>query len=300
MTDKTVQLTSKERVAFLKLRAETPDHKEFMRLLDAYLEVLRLSSHVMTHDTAETLVETREKLFEWARPQPRSSDLLRNWATKWAWQIPPAAQGELEALLKLGQREAAETPQPASKESALLVEILQHVKSAAESGDALALGSNAVHNLWMAIQTLGATPETRAPNCERHGQIVETGCPDCERALGRTAQETGAPHTTEDDFAHWLSYSGKGNRATAEQLRDWREAYFAGVEPTQKAGTGQCYLHPESTCPTPCQGGRKCVLEPAKATVRYPGMQICRKYTQNGPCLNEIDHQGECDGLPHL
>lgn len=37
----------------------------------------------------------------------------------------------------------------------LLAEILKQVKSAAEAGDALALGANAVHNLWQAIQALG-------------------------------------------------------------------------------------------------------------------------------------------------
>ena len=67
--------SKQERVEFLIRRSETPEHQEFMRLLNAYLEVLRLSSHIKTHDTAEPLVESREKLFEWARPASKTSAL---------------------------------------------------------------------------------------------------------------------------------------------------------------------------------------------------------------------------------
>lgn len=198
-------------------------------------------------------------------PQPEEKDLLRNWATKWAWQIPPAAQGELEllALWELRDRRAPETPAP-------LTDPLQIAMQAGSWFDRKDFQLNQreveVAKLIRAAQSAeycrGRDDHAKAAEVQRSA----AGFPP------RPAQETGAPHTTEDDFAHWLSYSGKGKRATAEQLREWREAYFAGagLEPTQKA------------------------------TVRYPGMQICRKYTQNGPCLNEIDHQGECDGLPHL
>jgi hypothetical protein len=36
------------------------------------------------------------------------------------------------------------------------------------------------------------------------------------------------------------------------------------------------------------------LVEP-KASARYPGMQICNKPTPHGPCLNEVDHEGDCD-----
>jgi hypothetical protein len=36
------------------------------------------------------------------------------------------------------------------------------------------------------------------------------------------------------------------------------------------------------------------LVEP-KASARYPGMQICNKPTPQGPCLNEVDHEGDCD-----
>jgi hypothetical protein len=73
-----------------------------------------------------------------------------------------------------------------TNENDLLVEILKQVKSAAEAGDALALGSNAVHNLWQAIQALGTAhepseqclsagctkPPLRAAFCEEHNAKV--------------------------------------------------------------------------------------------------------------------------------
>lgn len=129
---------------------------------------------------------------------------------------PPAAQGELDALLKLGQREAAETPQPTGA-----------------LHQPLPFAANCPHGISM-----------------RPGQIPADECEDCARvALIRPAQETP-----------------------------------------------ECRMTPVPAEPSnyPKPGAAQ------KATVRYPGMQICRKYTQNGPCLNEIDHQGECDGLPHL
>ena len=60
-----------QRITFLKARAETPDHQEFMRLLVAYL-VLFDPQRSASQDIAQEIVEAREALYEWARPESKA------------------------------------------------------------------------------------------------------------------------------------------------------------------------------------------------------------------------------------
>lgn len=108
-----------------------------------------------------------------------------------------------------------------------------------------------------------------------------------------TPQPTGALHQPLPFAAncpHGISM--RPGQIPADECEDC--ARVALIRPAQE--TPECRMTPVPAEPSnyPKPGAAQ------KATVRYPGMQICRKYTQNGPCLNEIDHQGECDGLPHL
>jgi hypothetical protein len=65
-------------------------------------------------------------------------------------------------------------------------------------------------------------------------ELSDSEAASFDKTLDRSPRrvESAPAHTTEEDFRHWLSYSGKGKRATAEQLREWREAYFAGAAAT--------------------------------------------------------------------
>jgi hypothetical protein len=73
----------------------------------------------------------------------------------------------------------------------------------------------------MALSQLGEQPELAALG--EAGAVIKRLIADSRAIVAETG--TPAPHSVEDDFQHWLSYSGVGSASEA----DLRAAYFAGA-----------------------------------------------------------------------